>query len=160
EFFYPAPCKRVIRAADGREVDAKNARVHLGDIPFVRLRDSLPKSFLQGSARFSDIVAEAQKALPPVELRLEPAARTVTAGGEAFDLEPIRFAFYWMMAERCKAARGGVRRDDEGTGKELLEYYGQLVNPSSGVYERAEKAYRNFNEANFDQTKSKVNRAL
>jgi hypothetical protein len=34
------------------------------------------------------------------------------------------------------------------------------VNRDSGPYERAEKAYRHFSEANFDQTKAKVNNAL
>ena len=34
-------------------------------IPFVRLRDGLPERLLEGHARFSDAVAEAQKALPP-----------------------------------------------------------------------------------------------
>jgi hypothetical protein len=35
-----------------------------------------------------------------------------------------------------------------------------LRNPNSGVYERIEKAYRGFDQQNFDQTKAKVNRAF
>lgn len=65
-----------------------------------------------------------------------------------------------MMAERCRAARGGVRRDDSSIGTELLDYYGRLVNRSSGPYERAARAYRNFSTENFDQTKTKVNAAI
>jgi CRISPR-associated protein (TIGR02584 family) len=160
EFFYPSPHSRVVLNQAGQALDAKDAEVHLGNIPFVRLREGLPENLLEGGASFSNAVAEAQKALPPPSLRLEPATQTVIAGGQALVLEPIQFALYWMMAERCKAARGGVRRDDEGTGKELLEYYARLVNPSSGIYERTEKAYRNFSVENFDQTKAKVNRAL
>jgi len=159
EFFYPAPHTRVIRDRDGQALDAKDARVHLGDIPFVRLRDGLPKRLLEGRARFSEAVAEAQKALPPITLRLEPATRTVIGGGESFVLEPAQFAFYWMMAERCKAARGGVHRMDQ-LGEVLLEYYSQLENVHSGVYEQAEKKYRQFNEDNFDQTKTRVNQAI
>jgi CRISPR-associated protein (TIGR02584 family) len=160
EFFYPAPRTRVIRDRSGRAVDAKDGHVHLGDIPFVRLRDGLPKGFLEGRARFSDAVAEAQKALPPLALRLEPATRIVIAGGEAFDLEPMRFAFYWMMAERCIEARGGVHWSDPGIREELLAYYGRLVGVNSGVYEQTEKAYRNFNKDNFDPTKTHVNQAI
>jgi CRISPR-associated protein (TIGR02584 family) len=159
EFFYPAPHARVIRDRNEQELDARGAKVYLGDIPFVRLRDRLPKRLLEGGARFSEAVDEAQKALPPLSLRLEPATQTVIAGGKAFVLEPMHFALYWMMAERCRAGRGGVRRDDPRIRKELLKYY-RLVNPNSGGYERTEKAYRNFNEANFDPTKTKVNRAL
>jgi CRISPR-associated protein (TIGR02584 family) len=159
EFFYPAPHPRVIYR-DGQALDARDARVYLGDIPFVRLRDRLPKRLLIGGARFSEAVDEAQKALPPLSLRLEPASQKVVAGGKAFDLEPMQFALYWMMAEKCKASRGGVCRNDEDIGRGLLQYYGLLVNPNSGLYERTEKAYRHFSAENFDQTKAKVNRAL
>jgi CRISPR-associated protein (TIGR02584 family) len=159
EFFYPAPHTRVIYR-EGQALDAKNASVHLGDIPFVRLRDRLPKRLLVGGASFSEAVDEAQKALPPLSLRLEPTTQKVVAGGKAFDLEPMQFALYWMVAEKCKAARDGVCRNDENIGRELLQYYGLLVNPNSGPYERTEKAYRRFSTENFDQTKAKVNRAL
>ena len=46
------------------------------------MRDGLPKQLLEGGASFSEAVAEAQKALPPLSLRLDPATQTVIAGGE------------------------------------------------------------------------------
>jgi CRISPR-associated protein (TIGR02584 family) len=160
DFFYPSPRTRVIRDRDGQPLDAKEARVHLGEIPFVRLRDGLPKRLLEGGARFSEAVAEAQKTRPPVALQLAPATRTITAGGEHFNLPPYQFALYWMMAERCRTGRGGVHRSDEGIGDELLKYYGQLVNTNSGTYEQTERAYRNFDAENFDPAKTHVNQAL
>jgi hypothetical protein len=160
DFFYPAPRERVILDRSGQVLDAKDARVHLGNIPFVRLREGLPKRLLEGGSRFSEAVGEAQKALPPLSLLLDPATRTVTAGGEGLVLERAQFAFYWMMAERCIAARGGVHRMDDDLGKELIAYYGRLESVHSGIYEQAEKAYRKFNEDNFDQTKTRVNEAL
>jgi hypothetical protein len=160
EFFYPTPGTRLIRDGSGQMLDAKDARVHLGDIPFVRLRDGLPKDLLGRHVRFSEAINEAQKTLPPLALRLDPGTRTVIAGGERVALERAQFAFYWMIAERCKAARGGVHRMDEGLGEEVLEYYGRLENVYSGIYEHAEKTYRKFSEDNFDQTKTRVNEAL
>jgi CRISPR-associated protein (TIGR02584 family) len=160
EFFYPAPHPRLIRDRDGREFDAGEACVHLGDIPFVRLRDGLPERLLQGRARFSEAVAEAQKALPPLALHLDPATRTVTAGSESFVLSPALFALYWMMAERCIAVQGGVHWSDPNLGKELLAYCRRLVNVHSGGYEKTEKAYRNFTKDNFDPAKTHVNDAL
>jgi CRISPR-associated protein (TIGR02584 family) len=120
DFFYPAPQSRMIRDRNGQALDAKDAKVSLGDIPFVRLRDRLPKRLLEGGARFSEAVAEAQKAMPPLSLRLDPAIQTVVAGGEPFTLEPIHFALYWMLAERCQGARGGIERNDAGIGQQLL----------------------------------------
>lgn len=165
EFFYPAPRTRFVRDRDGRTLDAREAQVHLGNIPFVRLREGLPERILQGRARFSEAVAEAQKALPPVALHLDPATRTITAGGESFVLKPAQFAFYWMMSERCVGMRNGVLRTDkdieeDGINEELLRYYGHLVNVASGFYDKAKKAYRSFDTASFDQAKAKVNRAL
>jgi CRISPR-associated protein (TIGR02584 family) len=147
DFFYPAP---------GAE-----ACVHLGDIPFVRLRDGLPERLLEGQARFSDAVAEAQKALPPpLKLHLDPATRRITAGGESIVLERPQFALYWMMAERCIAARGGVHWSDPDLGEGLLEYYRRLVNVDLDVSAQTEKAYRNFTKDNFDPAKAHVNGSL
>jgi CRISPR-associated protein (TIGR02584 family) len=160
EFFYPSPSTRVISDRDGLPLDAREARVHLGEIPFVRLRDGLPKRLLEGHAPLSETVAEAQKALPPVALTLDPATRTVTAADKTFRLTHNQFAFYWMMAERCRAGRGGVLRDDTHIGAELLEYFGRLVSPCSGAYERKEKACRDFNADSFDQSKTRLHEAL
>jgi CRISPR-associated protein (TIGR02584 family) len=160
DFFYPTPRRAIIYDHSGHSIDAKEAGVYLGEIPFVRLRDGLPTRLLEGGTRFSEAVAEAQKALPPLELRLDPATRTVVAGGRAFILEPMQFALYWMMADNCKAKRGGIGRYDEAIAKDLLGYYGRVRNPNSGIYEKSEKAYRDFSEANFDQTKAKLNRAI
>lgn len=148
DFFYPKP-------------GATDARVHLGKIPFVRLRDGLPEHLLDGRARFSEAVAEAQKALPPIALVLDPATRTVTAGGENIVLERPLFALYWMMAERCIDGLGGVHWSDRGVGEELLAFHRRLVNVYSGVYERTEDIYRRkFTKDNFDPAKAHVNGAL
>jgi len=148
DFFYPPP-------------GAKDARVHLGDIPFVRLRDGLPERLLEGRARFSEAVAEAQKALPPPALHLDPATRTVTAGGENIVLERPQFALYWMMAERCIAARSGVHWSDPGLGEELLALHRRLVSVHSGVYGKTEEAYRRkFTKDNFDPDKAHLQGAL
>jgi CRISPR-associated protein (TIGR02584 family) len=164
EFFYPAPHARFVRDRDGRTRDTREAEVHLADIPFVRLREGLPERVLQGHARFSEAVAEAQKVLPPA-LALDPETCTVTAAGKSFRLPPARFAFYWMLAERCREGRGGVLRTDkdiqeDDLGGEFLRYYGRLVNVASGLYDKAEKAYRSFDTASFDQAKAKLNQVL
>jgi CRISPR-associated protein (TIGR02584 family) len=164
EFFYPAPHARFVRDRDGRTRDAREAAVHLADIPFVRLREGLPERVLQGHARFSEAVAEAQKVLPPA-LALDPATCTVTAAGKSFRLRPAQFAFYWMLAERCRCGRGGVHWTDPGIAEELLSFYRRLVNVHSGVYESTEKAYREKSgkydfKYLFDPPKTRINSAL
>ena len=159
EFFSPAPVTRFVRA-QGQTLDAHAARVHLGDIPFVRLRDGLTDHILQGRLSFSEAVKEAQKALPPVALRLDPATRTVTAGGESFVLDRPLFALYWLMARRCRDGQDGVHYSDAVARDDLLACYRQLVNVHSAAYEQAEQAYRSFTKDNFDPAKSHINAAL
>jgi CRISPR-associated protein (TIGR02584 family) len=141
DMFYPAP--------------RQDAPVYLGDIPFVRLRYVLPEGMLQGRPRFSEAVEEAQNAVP-LALYLDPATLTVTAGGKTFPLKPAQFAFYWMMAQRCVAAQGGVHWTEPGVGEELLGFCRALGEIST----QTERAYRNLTEQNFDPAKAHVNRAL
>ena len=123
EFFYPAPQRRVIRDRDGNEYDAHNARVTFADIPFVRLRAGLDSDLLHGSASFSTVVEEAHRALPPVGLVLDPEHCTVTAGGETFELEPAKFALYWLLATRALDGRPTAHWSEADFMTQLLDHY-------------------------------------
>ena len=158
EFFYPAPHTRPIDDGKGQVLDSKDARVHLGDIPFVRLREGLPESLLEGGARFSEAVAEAQKALPPLALHLDLATMTVTAGGESFRLRPSEFAFYLMLAERKRKYLPGVHWSERDLQAEIAKWYALVVNPNSGDYERFESS--GMSKDNFNARKSHINSAL
>ena len=162
EFFYPTPKSHFIHASktDGRRYDAKDAEVTLAEIPFVRLRDGLNSGLMEGTASFSGAVEDAQRSLPPVGLELHPASCVVNAGGEAFRMRPALFAFYWMLADRARHGRAGVHWS-EGIERELLAYYGRVVNPASGDYERAEHAFsRGLSAENFNPTKTHIKEEL
>ncbi|MGH8563141.1 MAG: CRISPR-associated ring nuclease Csm6 [Gammaproteobacteria bacterium] len=163
EFYYPTPSERVIHTLDRQQLalNCHNANVELADIPFVRLRDDLPKGLVDGKLRFSEVVAEAQKALPPIELVLDPAARKVMAGGESVGLKRADFAFYWWAAERRRQGLPGVHWSENGIERELLAHYAQLVGRHSGEYVKAEEAYAiGFTKENFDPRKAHINKAL
>ena len=163
EFYYPSPRSELIHTPppNGRPYDKRDAVVTLAEIPFVRMRDGLSEELLAGRASFSDAVAEAQRALPPVSLELDPSSCTVTAGGESFELSRSKFAFYWMMAARAQAGKPGLHWSEEETRGEFLSLYGKLTNPMSGHYEAAEDSFRHgLTASNFDPQKSHVNRRL
>ena len=141
DFFYPPPKRRIIQDQEGRSYDARDARVTLADIPFVRLREALGRDLMADSASFSAVVEGAQRAVPSVELVLDPETCKVTAGGETFALNPSRFALYWLLAERARDGRPGAHWSEEGFMRKLLHYYGRIENPYSGDYERVETAY-------------------
>jgi CRISPR-associated protein (TIGR02584 family) len=141
EFFYPTPYSRVIYTypPESRPIDSRDAEVSLAEIPFVRLREGLPPELREGRACFSEVVAEAQKALPPVAVEIDPGHSLVRAGGERIRFAPAELAFYWLLAERRLAGRPGVHWSDKGLEIELGALYARLVNPNSGHYERFEK---------------------
>lgn len=162
DFYYPSRETRVIHAgARGEEtLDCRNARVWLGDIPFVRLRDGLPAELLAGGARFSEAVAEAQRAVSPPALTLVPARREVQAAGKSLVLSPIHFAWYWLLAERRKNGLPGLHWSEPECAPALLAQYARLVGPNSADYERAEASYRHFDKSNAEPLKSHVNSSL
>ena len=163
EFFYPTPRSELIHTPgpNSRPYDARDAKVTLAEIPFVRLRDGLDSDLMKGTATFSAAVADAQRSLPPLALELDPASCTVEAGGESFQMKPAWFAFYWMLAERARRGERGVHWSEDGLEQELLHYYGQVVNPNSADYERAERAYKHGLQAeNFNPAKAHVKQEL
>lgn len=162
EFFYPTPDSRVIhRRTDGRPFDTRDASVTLADIPFVRMREGLDDGLLTGRASFSSAVADAQRAVPPVRLILDPASRAVVVGGEQVVLSPRRFALYWMLAERARRSRAGIHWSEPGVAAELLACYRSLVGEYSGEYERTESAFaRGLDGDNLNPDKSHINKDL
>jgi len=161
DFFYPTPYSRVITTRENKLADTRDAEVMLAEIPFVRLRDELPDELLNGHARFTASVREAQKAIPPLSLTLNPTTRSIPAGGETFQLKPVSFAFYWMLTERARKGLPGLHWSDSGLADELLGYLGKVTNAHSGIYEKTETIYRKgYTKENFDPAKSHVNNAI
>jgi CRISPR-associated protein (TIGR02584 family) len=158
DFFYPPRRPRVLYDRMNRPVRTDQAQLVLADIPFLRLRGQLPETLLAPGRSYSATVAEAQAALPPLALHLDPAARTVTAGGEAVDLRPAEFAFYLLLADRWKQGLPGAHWSDPGLQAEIAECYARVVSPYSGGYERFENA--GMSRENFNARKSKINNAL
>ena len=161
EFFYPAPQRRIMKDREGRPHDAHDARVTLADIPFVRLRDGLDSEMLASSPSFSAVVGQAQRAVPPVRLVLDPANCTVTAGGETFELKPSKFALYWLLATRVLCGRPAAHWSEDDFMTQLLDYYGRIELTGPGEYERAEKSYERGDGAKvLKPAKSYINRVL
>ncbi len=163
EFYYPSPGSRVIhtQSPDRRPLDTRNAEVTLADIPFVRLRDGLNAGLMEGNASFSDAIEQAQGILPPVALALEPATRTIQAGGESLAMSPARFAFYWMLADRARLRRPGIHWADDEMEQEFLGYRARLAPRFSGNYERAEEAYAHgLTAENFNPLKAHIKKQL
>lgn len=163
DFYYPTLESRVIHTPppDTRPLDTHDAVVTLAEIPFVRLRDGLPKRLLDGKASFSDAVDAAQRAMLPPSLRIDAGTRTIVAGEEAVLLPPADFAFYAWMARRRHAGKHPVRWDHPDIEEEYLAEYAAVAGEYSGDYERTERALATeILKEWFEQRKSKTNAAI
>ncbi|HHB12539.1 MAG TPA: TIGR02584 family CRISPR-associated protein [Chromatiales bacterium] len=112
DFFYPAPTERVVIDRNNNPLDAALARVWLAGIPFVRLREGLPRRLLDGKAGFAETVEAAQRALEPPRLTVDLSRACIVAGGETVHMAPADLAFYAMMARRRALGRHAVRPED------------------------------------------------
>ena len=161
DFFYPPMTSHLIQDREGRWHDACDANVTLADIPFVRLREALGRDLLAGSASFSAVVEEAQRAAPPVRLVLDPETCSVTAGGETLDLAPSKFAFYWLLARRALHGRRAAHWSEDDFMTQLLDCYGGLEMTGPGEYDRIETAYEaGRGDTIVNPAKAHINRIL
>jgi len=114
EFFYPTPGSRPLFIEPlQRYFDAREAEVTLADIPFVRLRDSLPSRFKtleQGQASFTEVVAAMQQALEPPAVAVDFRDRGLhLANGRFVELGGADLAFYAWLARRAMISAPAVR---------------------------------------------------
>jgi CRISPR-associated protein (TIGR02584 family) len=122
EFFYPAPRERVIIDRNNEPQDAAKARVWLADIPFVRLREGIPKRLLEGRSGFAETIAVAQRALQPPSLEVDFQRGRLVIAGEPVELPPAEFAFYAMMARRRAAGKHAMAPQDLDPAEYLPEH--------------------------------------
>lgn len=161
DFFYPPLTSHLIQDRDGGWHDARDARVTLADIPFVRLREALGRDLLAGSASFSAVVEAAQRAAPPVRLVLDPENCSVTAGGETLDLAPAKFALYWLLARRALRGRPAAHWSEDDFMTQLVDCYGRLEMTGQGEYDRIETAYESGpGDTIVKPAKAHINRTL
>jgi CRISPR-associated protein (TIGR02584 family) len=100
EFFYPAPIQNrdfATSANKNERLDTHLAQVWLANIPFVRLRGSLPKSSLINDAAFSEVVESINLAHRP-QVVLNIAKQNIGVGSLSCELPARDFAFYWWFA--------------------------------------------------------------
>ena len=104
QFYYPPaePKRLIIR---DQPVHTSTARIMLADIPFVRLRDGLPKQLHEGKTSYSGTIAAAQRALEPPRLLLDLDACAILASGTRVDLTPASMATLALFARRAVAGQ-------------------------------------------------------
>lgn len=164
EFYYPTPYDHPIHHRRGDKeitVDARNARVELADIPFVRLRGGLPVELLEGAARFSQAVAAAQNSGRDIGLVIDLAERSrVTASGEIVSLSTQNFALLLWLAQRRKAGLGPIQCTKAGN-MEAADAYLAICRQLDAEDDRTRNSLKNgMDSAWFSPAKTRLHDAL
>lgn len=100
EFFYPNSVPTFITDRKGKKLNTQDAEVYLANIPYVRLRQGLPKGLIEGKSSFLDAVSTATGFANGSRMTLCFNAREVRVNSTKIELSPILFAWYSWIALR------------------------------------------------------------
>jgi len=163
DFYFPPAEPRVLHTTAGRPIHTADAKIMLAEIPFVRLRDGLPREALAHAAPFASLVSAAQLSIDPPVLRLDLQRAQLWCGKQAVLLPPALFAWYAWLAEcraKCRGEDGFVRHSDASP-ERYLAIYEAVVGRNHPSLDKARLATQNGLEpAQFEQRRSKINRRL
>lgn len=126
EFFYPPSGDGTWLNTTKGQLDASKARVMLADIPFVRMREGMPKLKLADDWSFSQAVELTQKDLGDFHLLIDCQTLSIVCG----HIEPIKltereFSFYLAMAEFKREGVVLCRQSNGPDRERLKERYWQ-----------------------------------
>lgn len=165
-FYYPTKQSHIItNSRTGKSFDAKDVKVMLGELPFIRLRDGLTDDLLNDERKkYSEIIEIAQRQLAPISVRVvfgkEPK---LYCGGEEIKLPPAQLALYVWMLQRHKDKKPAVHFTDKKTKAELAEefkaVYAELSN-MSGHYTNAEEIIKSMDTDYFGAPRTNINKKL
>lgn len=165
QFYYPTPYSQVIYGNDAsrKPLDTQQAEVILADIPFVRLRHGLDQALLDGKTSFSQTVANAQQALGPAHLIVDPHKRTLIAQGTPIKLIPADLAFYlWILQRQANGQTAPQCPSDGAPDKDYADEYlvqYQRIHGTFGGTDRTVDALKNgMSKSFFEQRKSRINK--
>ena len=107
-FFYKTKESFMARDREGKAIgDARDAKIWLANIPFVRLHGSLPQESFISTASFSDVVKSINLANHP-EVIINVAEKKISVGSLNCVLAAREFAFYWWFAATCVKGTGTI----------------------------------------------------
>lgn len=169
-FYYPTPYEHYVGKYNSQErLNAQNAKVYLADIPFVRLRNTLPDAhpLKMNNFQFSDVVEQLNQANQQLSLEINVTHRFIKINNSIkAELPPREMALLmWFADFKMKgelgikaptgSQRGGNSQAEQEYIRELTELYlvqyDELKDSDSSI-----EVTKEF----FESTKSKLKKHL
>lgn len=111
DFYYPTPNSSFVTDRNDKVWDAKDAKVWLANIEFVRMKDAIKeKHQLKGHDSFSEVVDKINASFNHVSLKINVHNQTITVNNhfEINNLSPREFAMLHWFADRRKNSKEGI----------------------------------------------------
>lgn len=144
-FYYPTPDDTYVEHKDGKQrLNAKNAKVWLADIPFVRLRSSLGANAVLHHQKFSDVVNLLNINLDSVKLVLNVKKRTIQINDMICKLTPKEFSIYLLAVKLLHANEVLYYPSKEIDGDTIGETHQSLFNEIYGRYKAKDDVVVDF----------------
>jgi CRISPR-associated protein (TIGR02584 family) len=163
EFYYPPPHSKQINCPNGSTVDAAHIEVTLAELPFLRLRETLPTELFSGAQRFTDIIAATQAQIIAPRVQFNWATHELICGETPMKMPPAQLAFYVWMLERKASQLAPIpwsSKEVPSPAQQFLKIYKALYS-ETGHFEKIERTLnQEINHAWFDEHKSKTNTYL
>lgn len=177
-FFYPSQNENnFIVDRDNKTIGlSKDAQVCLANIPFVRLRASLPEESLIKKASFSEVVNAINMASQPIQLILDVKNQKVCIGNKTCDLSTREFAFYYWFVMNKLEGKEAILAPEKGIvassankvnypkmielSEDYLSFYKPLKGPMGDDKVEKETLQFGMERTFFDERKTAVLRAF
>ena len=130
-FYYPKPYPHLINKNDGTQIDAKDGKVMLAEIPWVRLGLGVPEDLKQQTISYSDSVKNAQALLdmPSLTFLSPMEERGVMFGTKLLKLAPRGYALLRLVLAKKQGWNVGTgNREEARTIATYLNIYSQMKN--------------------------------
>ena len=169
-FYYPTPYEHFVSKHNSQErLNAQHAKVFLANIPFVRLRHTLPDThpLKMESYQFSDVVEQINQANQKLSLEIDTTHQYIRVnGGDAIDIPAREMAMLiWFADYKCKGLVGIKAPTGKAKGEnslaeiqiideltaEYLSHYDELKVGDTSI---------EVNKEFFESTKSKLKKHL
>jgi len=163
EFFYPNKTPTYITDRSGKTLNTQDAKIQLAEIPFVRLREGLPRDLLDGEASFVETVASVPKIAKTAQVQINLRDKLLVFNDISIAMSPIQFTWYSWLATRLKQHGHdvGAIRVHSDHHQDFLRFFESLYSANHTGVERARNTLENgFNVDYISEKNSLVNKRI
>lgn len=134
-FYYPTVGDYFVEQRfTGKRFNAKDAKIWLANIPFVRMRFSINQDDIIANKDFSTVVEMINLSLQPIQLTLDTKMRTVSVNDKTCKLTPKEFSLYLLAAQLKHKDETLYYPSKDIDGDNIGEAHQKLFNQIHGKY--------------------------